>query len=265
MSELTDGRVSRRSVRETTGRTPSYQGGSMGAYAGELPYPTDGLPEGEPGFGGQHATGQHASEGQVVKARSSGWLIAALCALLGFALVLQVRQTTTDQLSTLRQDDLVRLLEGVSTRSSQLEAEVDRLEAIRADLLSGADSAQVARDIARQRAATEGILSGRLPAQGPGIRIGVTDPARTLTSSDLVNLLEELRNAGAEAVQVASYRIVASTAFADGAGEIFLDGNVLPRSMVWTVIGDPATLERALEIPGGALPRIRTAGANVEV
>ena len=62
--------------------------------------------------------------------RRSTVLITLLCALLGFAIVLQVRQTTTDQLSTLRQDDLIRLLEDVTVRSEQLEAEVVRLSEI---------------------------------------------------------------------------------------------------------------------------------------
>jgi len=197
--------------------------------------------------------------------RRSTVLITLLCALLGFAIVLQVRQTTTDQLSTLRQDDLIRLLEDVTVRSEQLEAEVARLSEIRSALLSGTDQQQAALEVAMQRATIEGILSGRLPAQGPGIELQISDPLHGLRASDLFNLLEELRNAGAEVVQVNDYRVTTSTAFTDGSGDIFLDGNVLPRELTWLVIGDPATLSRALEIPGGALPRIRLTGATVLV
>lgn len=196
--------------------------------------------------------------------RRSSLLIAMLCALLGFAIVLQVRQTTTDQLSTLRQDDLIRLLEDVTIRSEQLETEVARLSEIRSALLSGTDQQQAALEVATQRATIEGILSGRLPAQGPGIQIDIADQEGDLRASDLFNLLEELRNAGAEVVQVDNYRVTTSTAFTEWGGDLFLDGNLLPRNSTWLVIGDPATLERALEIPGGALPRIRLQGGTAQ-
>jgi len=207
-------------------------------------------------------TGSASNRQPTQTRRRSGVMIAVLCGLVGFAIVLQVRQTTTDQLSTLRQDDLIRLLEDVTTRSEQLEAEVARLEGIRGDLVSGTDQQEAAFEVARQRATIEGILSGRLPAQGSGIEIEISDPFHGVRATDLVNLLEELRNAGAEVVQVNDFRVTASTAFTDGGGNVFLDGNVLPRDLTWRVIGDPGTLERALEIPGGALPRIRSTGAT---
>jgi uncharacterized protein YlxW (UPF0749 family) len=80
-----------------------------------------------------------------------------------------------------------------------------------------------------------------------------------------VNLLEELRNAGAEAVQVDNYRIVTSSAFTDMSEQVSIDGNVLPRHQTWVVIGNPATIARALEIPGGAFPQIRRSGGIVEL
>ena len=191
-------------------------------------------------------------------------LAALLCALLGFALVAQLRLSGEDELATLRQDDLVLLLDDVTSRADQMEAEVLRLQASRDELISGADSERVALDLALARAGTEGILSGRLEATGPGIHITVDDPNRTLRASHLFNLLEELRNAGAEAAQVNGVRLVASSSFEDVAGKIQVDGQLLTAPFEWTVIGDPATLDRALEIHGGALPTIRREGGTTE-
>jgi uncharacterized protein YlxW (UPF0749 family) len=184
-------------------------------------------------------------------------LAGVLCALLGFALVVQVRQSGNDELSSLRQDDLVRLLDEVTGRAQQLESEVSHLQASRDELASGTDKAQAALDLAQQRATSEGILSGRLPAQGPGVTIDVTDPNGELEAARLFNVLEELRNAGAEVVQVNDVRLVTSSSFVDAAGGIAVDGHLLTSPYRWTAIGDPATLDRALEIPGGALPKIR--------
>jgi len=195
----------------------------------------------------------------------SAILVGLLCALLGFALVVQFRSTNEDQLASLRQEDLVRLLEEVTNRENQLEEEAARLLATRQELTTGTDHARAALEVARSRASVEGILSGRLPAQGPGLRIDIADPIGALTAREYVNLLEELRNAGAEVVQVGDYRIVTSSTFTGRGEDIRLDGNVLPTDLTWLVIGDPATMDRALEIPGGALPQIRQAGATTTV
>jgi len=195
----------------------------------------------------------------------SAVLVALLCALLGFALVIQLRATDEDQLGSLRPEDLVRLLEEVTARENQLDEEVSRLLAVRQDLTTGTNQARAALEVARTRASVEGILSGRLPAQGPGLKIEISDPNGDLTPREFVNLLEELRNAGAEVIQVGDNRIVTSSTFVGRRGNIVLDGNLLPANVTWLVIGDPATMDRALEIPGGALPQIRQAGALTAV
>ena len=189
-------------------------------------------------------------------------LTGLLCLALGFALAVQVGQSTGDQLSSLRQDELVRLLDEVTQRADQLDAEVSDLEEIRDDLQSEDGRDQAARDLAQQRAEQEGILSGRLPAQGPGVRIHVADGDKPLEAQALFNLLEELRNAGAEAIQVNDVRLVTTSYFVDSGGGIVLDGAAIASPYEWTAIGDPETIDRALEIPGGALPRIREEGGE---
>jgi uncharacterized protein YlxW (UPF0749 family) len=193
--------------------------------------------------------------------RSQG-LAALLCGLLGFALVVQVQQSAQDPLSSARQDDLVRLLDEVTQRSERLADEVDDLTRTRDELASGTGQAQAALDLAEERAASEGILSGRLPAVGPGIEIVVRDGQGVLDAPKLFNVLEELRNAGAEVVELNGVRLVTSTWFLDGDDGIVVDGVTLEAPYRWTVIGDPATLNPALEIPGGALATLRTAGAE---
>jgi uncharacterized protein YlxW (UPF0749 family) len=189
-------------------------------------------------------------------------LIGVLCAALGFALVVQVRQSGQDELASLRQDDLVRLLDEVTQRAEQLDDEVARLQQSRDELASGTGRAQAAQELAEQRAASEGILSGRLPAQGPGVEIQIVDATDKLEASHLFNVLEELRNAGAEAVQVNGVRLVTSSSFVDGRDGIQVDGQRIDSPYRWVAIGDPATLDRALEIPGGALATVRTQGAT---
>jgi uncharacterized protein YlxW (UPF0749 family) len=186
-----------------------------------------------------------------------------LCAVLGFAVVAQVRQTRVEGLSSLRQSDLVRILDESTQRSEQLQQEAAALQQTRQDLLSGSDRQKAALDAATQRAATQGILSGRLPAHGPGIDFTIAEQGTQIPAMDLLNVLEELRNAGAEAVQLGDLRLTASSYFTDENGGVVVDGVRISTPYHWLAIGDPETMAPALEIPGGAMATIRRDGGRV--
>ena len=192
-------------------------------------------------------------------------LAGVLCALLGFALVVQVRQAGGTNLSSMRQQDLVRILDEVTNRSDDLADESADLRRERDELLSGSDRRQAALDALRRSAETQGILTGRLPAEGPGVVVMLTEPKGAIKSVTMLNMLEELRNAGAEAIELNGQRITASSAFTGTAGEIVLDGVSLTAPYAWHVIGDPDTIDVALRIPGGAMAQVRLNGGEGDV
>lgn len=199
------------------------------------------------------------------RATRSQLLVAVLCALLGFAIVVQVRQNQEGDLSSLRQSDLVRLLDDVTARTQSLEKERSELQATRARLEAGSGSREEAVRLAEQRATVQGILSGRLPATGPGVTITVTDPSGGVSAATMFDVLEELRNAGAEAVQVNGVRLVASSWFEVRDGVLVAHDVPISSPYRWVAIGDPDTLAPALGIPGGALATLRTSGATAEL
>jgi uncharacterized protein YlxW (UPF0749 family) len=59
-------------------------------------------------------------------------------------------------------------------------------------------------------------------------------------------------------------RVIASTYFVDGpSGGLVVDGRRLNGPYTILVIGDPATLRTALNIPGGVVASVEEAGGNV--
>lgn len=199
------------------------------------------------------------------QATASQLLTGLLCLVLGFALVTQVRQTQSSGLTALRQSDLVLLLEETTDRARELRGRVAELEGTRDELASGTNQQQAALEAARERATIQGVLSGRLPAEGPGVVVTTRDSARVVTASMYVTLLTELRNAGAEAVQLGDRRVTAETFFLDGPDGVLVDGVLVDDPATWLVIGDPHTIAQALEIPGGALALVRSQGASAHV
>ncbi|WP_449385221.1 DUF881 domain-containing protein [Cellulomonas soli] len=197
---------------------------------------------------------------------TKGQLLAGvLCAVLGFALVVQVRQTASVSLSSMRQEDLLRILDESTTRGDDLAREVSALERERDQLLSDDDTRQAARDAARRTAIAQGILTGRLPAQGPGVTATILDPDGSVKPVTLLNFMEELRNAGAEAIELNGLRITASSAFTGSAGSVVLDGATITPPYHWKAIGDPDTIAPALEMPGGAVATVRGNGGSASV
>jgi len=192
-------------------------------------------------------------------------LVALLCALLGFGIVVQVTSTREKPLTGLRQNELLRILDETTRRGNELARQADSLREQLAELESGNADQTALLEVARDRATVQGILSGRLPAVGAGVRITVVPGAEPLRATVLRAILEELRNAGAEVVQVDEVRVVASSAFVDTAQGVALDGTLLGSPVVWRVIGAADTIVPALEIPGGAMAQVRNAGATGEV
>lgn len=212
--------------------------------------------------------------------------VAALLALLGFAAAVQVRSAQDDGLlAAAREEDLVRILDDLSNREDRLRRELAGLAAAKERLSSGSGQAQAALEQARRRTLVLGVLTGTVEARGPGIVLTLTDPQGELGADVLLDALEELRGAGAEAIQLEGpvvagegegsapvVRVVASTSLVDatsddGAGPdgVEVDGTLLRPPYRFTVLGDPGTLASAMAIPGGVEDVAERAGGRAVV
>ena len=259
------------SAGSDTGSAESTPGASPARHRHAAPATPDPVPAGSPvaaaAEAGSEARPAAPESDPTSPVRGRGWgtrshlLVALLCALLGFAIVVQVNQTRSDEFALLRQDDLVRLLDEITIRNDQLEAEQAQLTIDRNDLSSGAD----AQAVAERNAEVQGILAGTVPVRGPGIELVVREQGRVVPASAWVNLVEELRNAGAEAIEVGGVRVGASSWFSDTDDGVVLDGVAITSPVTVKAIGDPQTLEVALGIPGGALATLRTSEARTEI
>jgi uncharacterized protein YlxW (UPF0749 family) len=188
---------------------------------------------------------------------TSGQLVVAvLCGLLAFALVTQVHSTANGGLQAARVDDLLGILSDLDNRGDRVRAEIEDLQAREQRLRSGSGQNAAALREARDRLQVLGVLTGTVPARGPGIVLVVDDPHGEVHADVLVDAIEELRDAGAEAMQLSGVRVVASTAIVDGPGGVVVDGHPISPPYRLAAIGDRRTLAGALGIPGGVLDTV---------
>src|SRR5690606_21266055 len=123
---------------------------------------------------------------------------------------------------------LIQILDGLNQRSQRLRDEINELEDARASLLSGSQGSDTALEQAEKREETLGILAGTLPATGPGVTIIITDTRTAVPASLMLNAIQELRDAGAEAIELNDrVRVVANSYVLDGRGGIVIDGVTL--------------------------------------
>lgn len=206
--------------------------------------------------GGAWAAWRRIREG-ILPSRGQA-IVGVVLGLVAFLAVVQVRQNLAgDGYANARREDLIEILDGLGQSSRRLESEIADLQARKAQLSSGANQAETARSQAEQQIKVLGILAGTLPAQGPGVRITLNDPNAKVESGNLLDAIEELRDAGAEAIQInGRARVVASTDFTDEPPGIRVDGERLQPPYVIEAIGDSHNLSEAARFPGGLVSEV---------
>jgi uncharacterized protein YlxW (UPF0749 family) len=171
--------------------------------------------------------------------------------LLGFLLVVQLRsQGAGNGMDELTSQDLTLLVANLNTRNDQLRTEVGDLESqlVRVEAAAGdgeRSSQQLRTEIARDRA-----WAGLDPASGQGVAVALSGP---VPASAVQEILNELRNAGAEALAVGDVRVVTGTVATGDPGSIAVDGRALGNAFSVTAIGDKDALAGTLVRPGGVV------------
>lgn len=196
---------------------------------------------------------------------STQLLITVLFVILGFTLTAAIAGSRDDSiLANARQSDLVSLLDDLAQREARLDAENTRLEDARETLLGGDEYS--ALNEAKRRADALGVLAGSEVARGAGIEITISG---NLTATTLIDALQEIRDAGATAIQISdpnlAIRLVANSWFSDSASGVTVSGTALEVPIKISVIGDPAVLKPAIEIPGGLIDTVGSGGGQVVV
>ncbi|MFJ8039953.1 DUF881 domain-containing protein [Kitasatospora sp. NPDC096147] len=194
-------------------------------------------------------------------------VVAALLLVLGFALAVQVRSTNDhSQLRGARQEDLVRILDELDSRQQRLQQEKTQLEQSLAQLENSSNQAKEAQEQTRKKATELGVLAGTVRATGPGIVLTIDDPQRQVKADMLLDTLQELRAAGAEAIQINDVRVVAGSYFTDsGEDRVQVDGKDLSAPYRFTVVGNPQDLTPALNIPGGVVRTLEKQKARATI
>ena len=187
--------------------------------------------------------------------------LAVLALLLGVGVLAQFRAQGRTRIVSSDAEAQALLLSELVKASVVLRTEIELLESQLA--VYQADE----RGVGMQGLVSElnrvKVLNGLIEVSGPGIELLIDGPLSALDLQDLVN---ELRNAGAEAISLNGHRLVVSSVIAvESVGSLVVDGHPVTRPYLFQAIGDPQTLEAALLRPGGLLLIQRRSYPNLVV
>jgi uncharacterized protein YlxW (UPF0749 family) len=189
--------------------------------------------------------------------------VAAVAVLLGLLVVVQIRsQGGGSGLDELSAPELTDLVANLNTRNDQLRTEIASTQQELAQL-SGSQSrgetsiGQLQADLARVQA-----WAGMRAVTGPGVEIIVSGPIPGTAVEDLLN---ELRNAGAEAIAIGGVRVVAGSVVAGGPDDLSVEDSPLDDPFEVDALGNAATLTGSLTRAGGIIAQFRATYPGVEL
>lgn len=175
---------------------------------------------------------------------------------LSFAIVCQINfeSNSVQSLENQSTDTLVAMVRSLNDYRNRLNNELTQLERTES-------SRSVAIRLEQQLNSAR-IFAGAVAVSGPGISVTITADY-DLYSMDVIDIVNELKVSGAEAIAINNQRLTSRTHLTqetDSDEHLFLalNGERLLTPIVITAIGDPATLEKGLTFTGGIVDNLNT-------
>jgi uncharacterized protein YlxW (UPF0749 family) len=186
-------------------------------------------------------------------ARSQRLIIFSLIAIgLGFLIVVQLRSQAAVARTLAAQDDtsVALLINDLNRANNQLMQQGAALAEQQTQLhqaltAGGADSQALSKELTTLRE-----VNGAVAVHGPGLEIRIQGPVMDFELQDALN---NLRNAGAEAISLNGYRIVASTPIVSRGDILMVAGHAVGTPLDMLVIGDAEQLGPAADLSASSL------------
>ncbi len=201
--------------------------------------------------------------------------VAVVCMVLGIMVSIQFRTVKqgVGPVSEYRARELAAQLKKVREENVKLQNVKNDYESKIKEFEDTASQGSLYAKILKEELDQARILAGIEDVEGPGITVVVDDLKFSekvnyplISYSMLLELLNELNAAGAEAVSINEQRII-STSEIRQIGGIHININTVSFAppFVFKAIGDPKTLEAALRLREGIAEKLENSGVAVTI
>jgi uncharacterized protein YlxW (UPF0749 family) len=189
-----------------------------------------------------------------MSARAAQLSLFAVALLIGVLLVGQLRsQQRPTEISQLPAQELSQLIDTLADRNRELRNTLVDLNGTLDEYRIAGNQGQSALEVTREDLRRISAFGGLTPVEGQGMVLEVDGSLDAIALNDLVN---ELRNAGAEAIAVDDVRITHRSVAVQGPRGLVIDGVEIGPSFRIAAVGSPDGLLTALERPGGIIAQL---------
>ena len=196
--------------------------------------------------------------------------LTLVCILLGIMLAWQYKSINYNQsvaeLQNKRMDELQSDYIKLQKQKNDLEAQLQKLEKENQtyEKVKAGDSEaakQIQDNLQKAR-----VFAGLTDVKGKGIIVTLENNGYLyVEDGDILNVINELRASGAQAISVNDERIVAMTEIRTAGQYIMVNGKQMVSPYIIKAISDPDKLERSLRLIGGVLEVLEQAQLKVDV
>lgn len=186
-----------------------------------------------------------------MKSRSAQLLLTIVCFILGLLLVAQFRtqRMTSRSLLSASSADQLAMISSLVENNARLREEMEALEEQLSEYQQATGRAMLGALV--QELNKIRIINGLVEVSGAGVEVTIDGPIGVVDIQDLIN---ELRNAGAEALTINGERLTLYSVIASTEDGVMIVNGMKPsRPYILQAIGQPETLETALLRRGGLI------------
>lgn len=187
--------------------------------------------------------------------------ITLVFVFLGLFLSLQYQAQTrvASDLGMQRTENLIAMVRSLSEKRLNLHNEVNDLSRkLTIQVESSRDEKRLLESLNAEINKLN-IVSGVSPVKGPGLIINIRQDMPILYI-DIIDIVNELWAAGAEAIAINDQRITGDSSifYAEGSNNMFITVNNhrIDFPIIITALGDSNNLEKGLTLPGGIIDRL---------
>ena len=201
-----------------------------------------------------------------------------LCLILTFAITVQLRVSSLSE----SESSQTKITDKLKDEIFRLKDEIFRLNDENVKLAEKFQNTTSELDDARNQAAQNDssskdtselikkytIVSGKTDVTGQGIIIKYKpsdNEAKADMVKDLRDIVNEIKNAGAEAIEINNQRIVGTTAIEMVKNKIEINDTEVSENFIIKAIGDSNLMYSGLIRPGGTIENIKESGVSIEI
>ncbi len=183
-------------------------------------------------------------------------------ACLGLLLSLQFRahQAMDNDLNSQNSETLAAIAKSLYTKYYQLIQEVWDLRSQLRLLEQSDDQNKTAKEAMDREKQKLNIAVGDTPVEGPGLVITIPEYDQNYFGyQNVIDIVNELWNAGAEAISVNDYRITAASSLmpTEELSAMTVNGHKITYPYVIKAVGEPASLEKGISIANGIIDDLK--------